>query len=156
MAKRILLTGMSGVGKSTLTQILAQRGYRAVDVDAPDWSEYRADGEWVWRETKVQDLIDSLAEDEILFLSGCAINQGQFYPHFDKIVLLSAPVDVITERIQTRTTNSYGKDPAEMAEILSNIAEIEPLLRKGADLEIDTSIALNEVVSTVLDLLDAS
>jgi dephospho-CoA kinase len=31
--KRVLLTGISGVGKSTVIQHLAARGYKAVDTD---------------------------------------------------------------------------------------------------------------------------
>ena len=91
MARCILITGMSGTGKSTVIEELAARGYRAVDIDSPEWSEYAPDGDWIWREDRVQALLDSLGEDDILFLSGCAENQGKFYPWFDKVVLLSAP-----------------------------------------------------------------
>jgi predicted ATPase len=38
--KRVLLTGMSGTGKSTLIGELAARGYKAVDLDADEWSEW--------------------------------------------------------------------------------------------------------------------
>jgi predicted ATPase len=35
----VLLTGMSGTGKSTLIELLAARGYRAVDTDSDEWRE---------------------------------------------------------------------------------------------------------------------
>ena len=38
---RILVTGMSGTGKSSAIAELARRGYRAVDTDDPGWREYR-------------------------------------------------------------------------------------------------------------------
>lgn len=154
MAKRILLTGMSGTGKSSVIEQLAARGYRAVDIDAPAWSEYGPEGDWRWREDRVQELLDSLDEQEILFLSGCAENQGKFYRQLDKVVLLSAPAEVITERLQTRTNNSYGKHPDELADTLGYLETVEPLLRKGADLEIDTRAPLDDVVAEVLSLLD--
>lgn len=152
--KRILLTGMSGTGKSTVINELAARGYRAVDLDQPAWSEYAPDGDWIWREDRVRDLL-SAEDGEVLFISGCASNQGKFYPQLDKIVLFSAPTDIIIERLRTRTTNDYGKHPDELAETLGYIETVEPLLRKGAHHEIDTSAPLDEVVASVLQLLDA-
>ena len=44
-----------------------------------------------------------------LVVAGCVANQGQFYPLFGKVVLLSAPADVILARVQARTDNPYGK-----------------------------------------------
>jgi hypothetical protein len=37
-------------------------------------------------------------------------NQGRFYDRFDAVVLLSAPADVILERIEARTTNTFGDE----------------------------------------------
>lgn len=36
--KRVLLTGMSGTGKSTVIRELAARGYRAIDAGDAGWS----------------------------------------------------------------------------------------------------------------------
>jgi len=46
-------------------------------------------------------------------VSGCVSNQGRFYDRFDAVVLLTAPDDVILERITMRTTNEFGKDDVE-------------------------------------------
>ena len=35
--RRVLLTGMSATGKSTLAAAIAARGYRAVDLDTDAW-----------------------------------------------------------------------------------------------------------------------
>ena len=150
--KRILITGMSGTGKSTLIEHLDARGYRAVDVDQPDWSQYAPDGEWVWRENRIRSLL-SQHEDGVLFLSGCASNQVKFYRDFDEIVLLSAPETIMRERLATRTTNSFGKHPDELAHIMDNLRNVEPLLRRVATLEIDTSAPLAEVTDTLLESL---
>lgn len=156
--KRVLITGMSGTGKSTTITALAQLGHKAVDIDQPGWSTYAdvpgPDGtavrEWVWREDRVEALL--AAEDaEVLFVSGCASNQVRFQPRFDHIVLLTASVSLTTERLRTRTNNPYGKSPDELAEVLANKAEIEPLLRRVASLEVDTGLSLDEVVACVLE-----
>ncbi len=155
MARRVLLTGMSGTGKSSVIKQLAALGYRAVDFDEPGWSEYDPEGEWIWCEDRVQELLASLKDDEALFVSGCAINQGKFYGQFDAVILLSAPADVIVERLKTRTNNPYGKHPEELAATLENLATVEPLLRDGADYEIVTTLRLDEVVVEVIKVLEA-
>jgi dephospho-CoA kinase len=145
---------MSGTGKSTVIGELAARGYQAVDLDQPAWSEYGPDGDWIWREDRIRDLL-SVEDGKVLFVSGCASNQGKFYPQLDKIVLFSAPTAVLVERLRTRTNNNYGKHPDELAATLGYIETVEPLLRKGAHHEIDTSAPLDDVVASVLKLVDA-
>jgi dephospho-CoA kinase len=166
IVRRILLTGMSGTGKSTLTCALAARGYKAVDADSDAYSHWvawpgHADGfgsaveqgrDWVWRDDRIQALL-STEDAAVLFVSGCAANMGQFLPQFDHIVLLSAPAEVLVERLATRTTNRYGKRPGEVARVLRLVEDVEPLLRRVAGSEINTSAPLEEVVASVLRLV---
>jgi len=156
---RVLLTGMSAVGKSTVVHELVARGYAAADadenelselVDVPD-SELTGVGggqDWVWREDRIAEIL--ALNVDLLFLSGCASNQGRFYPQFDHIILLSAPAPVIVERLATRTTNPFGKEPDQVARVLALIETIEPMLRASADLEIDTTAPLDDVVDAIL------
>jgi shikimate kinase len=72
-------------------------------------------------------------------VAGCRSNQGQLYGRFDAVVLLSAPADVMLSRIEQRTDNPFGKRAVERELILSDLAAVEPLLRRAADVEIDTS-----------------
>jgi dephospho-CoA kinase len=161
MMKRVLLTGMSGTGKSTVIEELAIRGYRAVDADDARYShmvnvragELTGIGsglDWMWREDRIQDLLATENATGVLFVSGCSSNQGKFYDRFDHIILLTAPAGVMAERLATRTNNPFGQDPEEVARSLQLKDEIEPLLRRGADLEIDTSLPLDDVVTEVL------
>lgn len=151
--KRILLTGMSGTGKSTVIGELVARGYRAVDMDEPGWSEHAPDGDWIWREDRVRDAL-AHEEGDVLFVSGCATNQVRFYPQFDAIVLFSAPAEVLIEGLATRTNNPYGKHPDELVEVLGYLETVEPRLRRSATHEIDTRAPLDEVVAAVLRLSD--
>lgn len=146
---KVLITGMSGTGKSAALEQLGERGHRVVDTDTDQWSCWvtLADGsrDWVWREEAIDELLSSHRAGH-LFVAGCKTNQGRFYPQFDRIVLLSAPVDVLLARIVTRVGNPYGKSPEERALILEHVAEVEPRLRVTADFEIDSSAPLLEVV----------
>ena len=108
---------MSGTGKSSVIRELAARGYKAIDADY-GWSECGPDGDWVWQEDRIHHLL-STEDSAVLFLCGCATNQGKFYSQFDHIILLSAPAAVIVERLCTRTNNPYGKAPDELALVLA-------------------------------------
>ena len=61
----------------------------------------------------------------------------RFYDRFEHIVLLSAPLEVLTQRVLGRTNNPYGKSSAEQEEIAHYVQTIEPLLRQGATVELD-------------------
>lgn len=147
----VLVTGMSGTGKSTALTELARRGHRVVDTDYDDFSEDvpLADGtgtQQLWREDRIDVLLAEAPAGETLFISGCVSNQRKFYPRFDAVVLLSAPVEVILERLASRTTNEFGKNAAERDRILHDLATVEPLLRAGATAEIDTCRPVDDVV----------
>jgi dephospho-CoA kinase len=150
--KRVLLTGMSGTGKSSVVRALAARGYKAVDTD-DGWSEPLPDGRQQWREDAIDRLLDT-EDADVLFVAGCEENQAQFHPRFDHIVLLSAPVETLLERVATRTGNPYGKSAEELSRILDDLENVEPLLRRVADHEIRTTAPLAEVVEDVLRLVD--
>jgi shikimate kinase len=146
--RRILLTGMSGVGKSSVVRALVALGHRAVDTD-DGWCEPTPDGRQRWRAEAIGDLL-ATEGGELLFVAGCEENQGAFYPQFDRIILLSAPLPVLVRRIRERDDNPYGRSPEQFARFLDDVEQVEPLLRRGADLEIDTDRPLDDVVAEVL------
>jgi dephospho-CoA kinase len=154
----VLVTGMSGTGKSAALAELARRGHRVVDTDYGGYSEEvpssdAGGSEQLWREDRIDALLDE-DDDGALFISGCVSNQGTFYPRFDAVVLLSAPADVILARVGSRETNEFGKSDAERDRILDDLAKVEPLLRAGATAEIDTRVPLDEVVDALERIAD--
>lgn len=127
---RILVTGMSGVGKTTLLHELVRRGYPGIDTDHDGW--VLPDG--TWDEARMSAL---LASEQTLVVTGTVENQGRFYDRFAAVVLLSAPVEVLIDRVSVRTNNPYGNARAEQAVIRQQVLDVEPLLRRRATLELD-------------------
>jgi shikimate kinase len=142
---------MSGTGKSSALAELARRGFRTVDTDEPGWMVAAEDGELLWDEEKITQL---LAEEEgrTLFVQGTVRNQGRFYDRFDAVVLLSAPADVIFDRVASRTNSPWGKSPEQRDLILEQIREVEPLLRATCTHEIDASLPLADVVQRLVEI----
>jgi len=150
--RRVLITGMSGTGKSSALSQLTARGFDVVDTDDPGWTEWSdEDGGYLWVEDRMAALLDKPVSTG-LFVSGATSNQVKFYSRFDAIVLLSAPVDVLAERIRTRTTNRYGKSAAEMEQIRRHVKDVEPLLRRACTHEIDAREPLAIVVNRLAEL----
>jgi dephospho-CoA kinase len=148
----VLITGMSGTGKSTVLAELARRGHSIVDTDVGGWIDATplGDGtvEPIWREDAISALLDE-HDEGTLFLAGCVANQGRFYRRFRAVVLLSVPKDVLLDRLAARDTNDFGKSDEERDRILSDLQSIEPLLRRGATAEIDTRRSLAEVADAL-------
>jgi shikimate kinase len=151
-AMRVLLTGMSGTGKSALVHELRRRGYAAHDAD-DGFAEPREDGRWGWRLDLVAELL-AHATDRLLFFAGCSEEQIEL--PFDYRVLLTAPESVLVERLRTRTGNAYGRDSQELSQVLQDLEDVEPLLRRSADLVLTTTVPPAHLADALLQRLGAA
>ena len=141
---------MSGTGKSTALAELRRHGFEVVDTDEPGWTEWSdEEAGYVWREERLAALLER-DRDVPLYVSGTVSNQGRFYPHFDAIVLLSAPAEVLLGRVDRRTTNVYGKTREERELILTHIREVAPLLRASCTHELEAGRPVEDVVAELI------
>jgi hypothetical protein len=139
---------MSGTGKSSVIRCLRDVGHHAVDIDEDGYLD-ESGIEPLWTEEPLRRVVEQ--SEGPLFLAGTAANQGAFYPHLDHIVLLSAPAAVVRERVRRRTNSPFGKRPGELDRIMADLENVEPLLRAGCDLELDTSrLEIIEVTNALL------
>ena len=83
-----------------------------------------------------------------LFFAGCS--EEQIEMQFDYRVVLTVPEDEIAMRLRRRTSNAYGREPAEQSQVLADLAHIEPLLRSSADLVLSPSAPVAEVADRLL------
>jgi shikimate kinase len=137
---------MSGAGKSTLLDALARRGYRTVDTDLDGWQ----DGRSRWDEPRMSAL---LAEHRTVAVCGTAENQADFYDRFEHVVYLLVPLEVLLDRVLTRTTNPYGTLAHEREEISRYVDEVEPLIRRTATVELDGLLPVGVLTDQVEALL---
>ena len=157
--KRVLITGMSGTGKSAVVRELAARGHWAVDLDTPEWSQWvDADAsdtltpgqgkDWVWREDLSERF--SRGDEGTLFISGCAETMRRLFPLIDTIILLSAPIATIMKRLEARSSDGYGNTDAAEGRRAHRNDRAD--LRKSASHEIDTSRPVWATVDEILKL----
>lgn len=140
---------MSGAGKSTLLEELRRRGHDTVDTDYDGWT--LPDGSW--DEERVPRL---LAEPHNVVVSGTVENQVNFYNRFDHVILLSAPLDILLERVRTRRSNPYGQSVSQQAEIRHYVETVEPHLRRGATVELDGTRTPQDLADEVEQLIDGT
>jgi shikimate kinase len=143
---RVLVTGMSGAGKTTVLDELRRRGHLTVDTDYDGWELPNG----TWDEQRMNRLLTS---DPNVIVSGTVENQGSFYHRFEHVVLLSAPLQILIERVSSRTNNPYGRTPEQHAEIARYMETVEPLLRRGATLELDGRRPATELADVIEDLV---
>ncbi len=151
---RVLVTGMSGTGKSTLLRGLAADGVPVVDADDDAWSSWQngLDGEpdWMWDEDAMAAL---LAAHGTVVVAGCSANQGRFYDRFDHVVLLTAPIEVLLARVEARTDNPFGSTEEQRDKIRRDTEQVVPLLRRGTTLELDATRPAADLLAELLPLL---
>lgn len=148
----IFVTGLSGVGKSSTLENLKKQGYNVVDTDygyVKEITNNVGHKERVWDEDKISNLITEYKQSHLV-ISGCCSNQGKFYKKFEHVVLLKSDLPVMLDRIDKRTSHSYGKNPQERAEVIDSYENVLPLLEKRSDIIIDTTNNSVEVVCKLL------
>jgi len=137
---------MSGVGKSTVLAELAGRGHEVLDTDYDGWTLPDA----TWDPVRMTDYLRAHASAVV---SGAVENQARFYEWFSSVVLLTAPLDVVLDRVRTRRNNPYGKTARDQDEIRHYVRTVEPLLRAGATAVLDARRSVHELADEVEHLL---
>ena len=167
---RILITGISAAGKSTLYEELLQQGYDAYDIDADHQVAYSIDvrtGEkdvtvpkprprdwadnhhWIWDGENLKNYLETHAEHD-LFVCGTGDNEMEFYGWFDKLFVLTLDMETLTHRLTTRTNNDYGQQPYELRATLDRYESFTATAIAHGALEISSMRPVKEVASDIL------
>ena len=86
-----------------------------------------------------------------MFVCAITSNTIELRHLFDRVFVLTLDEETLAERLRQRTTNTFGKDPAEAAGILRHNAVIGAEWRSRGGIAIDSArplpIVVDEIVS---------
>ncbi|MFF3890307.1 hypothetical protein [Streptomyces sp. NPDC001914] len=151
--------------------MLRARGYVALDADDgfSRWID-RTTGEVVvdppdpvpggWLDRYgwaiVREHVETLAEESrfrTAFLCGSAENEASVRAFFDHIICLVIDEDTLRHRLATRTTNTFGQHPEELAAALKWNPRMRAIYESLDATIIDASKPVTEVVDNVIDAI---
>lgn len=169
----VYITGVSGTGKSTVRTELASRGYEAHDTDEGSFREWKniKNGKFItglnlawddasngFRSEHVMAIkpeeVEKLkltSEDGTIFLCGTVPNENEIWKYFDITMCLTLDETTLRHRLDTRTNNSYGKNPVELRNILEWNRLAETNYRSFGSVIIDASRPIEKVVDEILE-----
>ncbi|PRY38039.1 AAA family ATPase [Umezawaea tangerina] len=165
----IWITGTSGAGKSTLCAHLNSLGHPAVDADWEGYNHWvdRTTGltvadppdpvppGWLdrfsWRVNRQQVEALAAGTEETTYLCGTVENEDDVRDLFALTICLVVDDETLEHRLLTRTTNTFGKHPEELAAALHHNAAVEPTYRSLGATIVDGTRPLDQVTRAVLE-----
>jgi adenylate kinase family enzyme len=169
----VLVTGVSGSGKSALARRLTAMGRDAISMDADDqltgWNdtatgqrvarpdvpdaEWLAEHEWRWDPGRLDAIIaDARGRNvDVLFLCGLAANGLDLAGRFDACLLLEIDRATMTRRLRDpRRGNVYGRTDASHDHALAAYDSFVASWRRYGAVTIDATEPLDTVAGEVL------
>ena len=165
----VWVTGNSGVGKSTACALLKARGEQAIDADWEGYNHWvnRKSGQsvvdppypvppgwldrfaWQIDRTRVEALAAG-PHEKPAFLFGTVENEVDVWDLFDLVVCLVLDDQTLKDRLLTRTTNTFGKRPEELAAALERNEGMEATYRRFGATILDGSHPVAEVADAII------
>lgn len=163
----VLVTGLSGAGKTTVAHELRARGFAAFDADAIDgfahWVTF--DGtpverpedpsaawldthEWVWDPVQ----LDLLVRDGLVFVCGLAANTVALLDRFDVVVVLElGSEEALVSRLDDPTRdNDFGRGDGARERLRGWLGPFERSMRSLDAVPVDATAPRHEGAAAVL------
>jgi thymidylate kinase len=170
----ILVDGCSGSGKSTVLSELRARGYQAYGTDEDSFALWhdKTTGRFeeldqeAYTSAELRDLAFyehyewALVRERVAGLSAAATGQLVFlcgggrlfdcWELFSAVLVLSAPLEVVLARIDTRSNNNFGRSALERDWVVDRHTLIEQRYRAAGATFIDSTAPPERVVDDVV------
>lgn len=164
---KILITGVSGTGKSTIAKALKERGINAIDfADIPNlcyWRDKTTKERVEYITSEDADLLNSrervcdidkmneiLNQYEDLIMTGVASNnQDEYFGLFDKVLLLQCNPETFVHRLKTRAS-VFGKTQTEQNFIVEWQKWFDPKLISQGAIPINTEDSFDQTLNKIL------
>ena len=171
----VLITGMSGAGKSTIAQVLARRGLASLDADGdpllarsvdsdgnvvedpsvPDFA-WLARHSWAWDPARLDVLIRTAAP-ATLYVCGGAANELELADRFTQMFLLEMDEPTMLARLDAPSRdNEWGRIGDTREHLRRRLPGHQDRLRAFGAIPIDARQPLDQVVDAILSYTLAS
>ena len=172
--QKILITGVSGAGKSTICKELEKLGYLSLGIEdikgmfniyhkgTHDFFEgYNnlnphdiENADWLCDTKKLKKLVDS-QKTEVGFYCGISSDVDELLPFFDKVVVLQPDAKILNARLKNREgTDNIGNNQAGRDLILGWKDWWENKMKAKGATFVNANGTPEEVVREVLEKLD--
>jgi hypothetical protein len=165
----VLITGMSGAGKSTIAEVLARRGLTSIDADndpllarsvdsdgnvvedpsVPDFA-WLARHSWEWDPARLDELIRAAAP-ATLYVCGGADNELEMADRFTAVFLLELDEPTMLARLDAPSRdNDWGRIGDTREYLRRKLPVIQGRLRASGAIPIDARQPVGHVVDAIL------
>jgi hypothetical protein len=165
----VMITGMSGAGKTTIAAVLAHRGLASIDADddpllarsvdpagnvvedpdVPDFA-WLARHSWAWNPDRLDALIRA-AGPATLYVCGGAANEIELADRFTQVFLLELDEPTMLARLDAPgRDNDWGRIGDTREYLRRRLPEYQDRLRASGAIPIDARRPLDHVVDAIL------
>ena len=173
MKKSFFITGVTGSGKSLISEELNKLGYKAYDIEElegmfkmvrkdtrKDFTDYDntdiekvKNADWICDKNKLEELLQK-QNAEIAFYCGTASNNNEIIPFFNQTILLKASPEVVRKRLSSREGADDMGNTAENREWVLSWKDWweNKIIERGA-LVVDADGNPTEVAKKIIELV---
>jgi broad-specificity NMP kinase len=170
MKDRILITGVSGVGKTSVGKSLKKMGYESTDIENIDGifdmfhkgtknifigydnsnPEHVKNAQWICDTKKLKNLLKK-QKTSLAFYSGIASNMDDILPLFNKVMVLKCDSGILNERLKKREgTEDIGNNQEGRDVVLGWKDSWESEMKKKKAIIIDSNGSVEEICQMIL------